>query len=141
MNLRKEILPFWFIDLVLVCLAWWIAFWLRFNFEIPADFETMALLSARWMLPSFIVGLAVARVYRQVWRYIGLPELRQLGWGVLIAGALSATIILMLRVPFFPRSVLLIHPLLVLVLLGAARAGWRRPCWRPATPTCRRHWC
>ena len=125
MNLRKETLPFWLIDLALACLAWWLAFWLRFNFDIPPDFEATALLSARWMLPSFVVGLAVARVDRQVWRYIGLPELRQLGWGVLIAGALSATVILMLRVPFFPRSVLLIHPLLVLVLLGAARAGWR----------------
>jgi FlaA1/EpsC-like NDP-sugar epimerase len=125
MNLRKEILPFWFIDLALICLAWWIAFWLRFNFEIPEDFEAMALGSVRWMLPSFIIGLAAARVYRQVWRYIGLPELRQLGWGVLIAGVMSAAVILMLRVPFFPRSVLLIHPLLVLVLLGAARAGWR----------------
>jgi len=118
MYLRKETLPFWFIDLVLVCLAWWIAFWLRFNFEIPEEFEAMALGSARWMLPSFIVGLALARVYRQVWRYIGLPELRQLGWGVLISGLVSAAVILMLRVPFFPRSVLLLHPLLVLVMLG-----------------------
>ena len=125
MLLRKEFLYFWLIDLMLVCLAWWLAFWLRFNFEIPSDFETMALQSSRWMLLSFIVGLAAAKVYRQVWRYIGLPELLQLGRGVLIAGALSAAIILMLRVPFFPRSVLLIHPLLVLVLLGAARAAWR----------------
>ncbi len=123
--LRKEILPFWMIDLTLICLAWWLAFWLRFNFEIPPDFESVALLSARWMLLSFIGGLAAVKVYRQVWRYIGLPELRQLGWGVLVGGALSATAILMLRVPFFPRSVLLIHPLLVIVLLGAARAGWR----------------
>ncbi len=125
MRLRKEFLYFWLIDLLLVCLAWWLAFWLRFNFEIPADFETIAWQSAAWMFLSFTVGLAVARVYRQVWRYIGLPELLQLGRGVLIAGALSAAVILMLRVPFFPRSVLLIHPLLVLVLLGAARAAWR----------------
>ena len=125
MLLRKEFLVFWMIDLVLVSLAWWGAFWLRFNFEIPADFVTTALLSSRWMLPCFLIGLAAARVYRQVWRYIGLPELRQLGWGVLIAGVLSAVIILLLRIPFFPRSVLLIHPLLVLVLLGAARASWR----------------
>ena len=125
MNLRKEILPFWFIDITLICLAWWIAFWLRFNFDIPEEFEVMALSSARWMLPSFIFGLAFARVYRQVWRYIGLPELRQLGWGVLISGLVSAAVILMLRVSFFPRSVLLLHPLLVLILLGAVRAGWR----------------
>ena len=68
MNVRKETLPFWLIDLALVCLAWWMAFWLRFNFEIPSEFETMAARSAKWMLPSFIVGLAVARVDRQVWR-------------------------------------------------------------------------
>lgn len=125
MRLRKEVLLFWAIDIMLVCVAWWVAFWLRFNFEIPEDFEAMALSSARWMLPCFIVGMAVARVYRQVWRYIGLPELRQLGWGVLISGVVSAIVILMLRVPFFPRSVLLLHPLLVLVMLGAVRAGWR----------------
>jgi FlaA1/EpsC-like NDP-sugar epimerase len=125
MRLRKEMLLFLAIDSLLVCLAWWAAFWLRFNFDIPEDFKSMALLSLRWMLPSFVVGLTLARVYRQVWRYIGLPELRQLGWGVLMAGALSATLILMLRVPFFPRSVLLLHPLLVLVMLGAVRAGWR----------------
>jgi FlaA1/EpsC-like NDP-sugar epimerase len=125
MYLRKEIFPFWLIDLCLVYVAWWLAFWLRFNFEIPADFEAMALSSARWMLASFIVGMGVAKVYRQVWRYIGLPELRQLGWGVLISGVLSAVVILMFRVPLFPRSVLLLHPLLVLVMLGAARAGWR----------------
>ena len=125
MALRKETLPFWIIDLLLIALAWWIAFWLRFNFEIPEDFEALAWRSMRWMLPSFILGLALVRVYRQVWRYIGLTELRQLGWGVLIAGALSATVILVLKVPFFPRSVLLLHPLLVLVMLGAVRAGWR----------------
>ena len=125
MTLRKETLPFWVIDLALVCLAWWAAFWLRFNFDIPPDFETLALVSGGWMVPSFIVGLAVARVDRQVWRYVGLSELRQLGWGVLTAAVVSATVILMVRVPDFPRSVLLIHPLLVLLLLGAARAGWR----------------
>ena len=125
MRLRKEVLLFLAIDIVLVCVAWWAAFWLRFNFEIPEDFKMMALRSLLWMLPCFIVGLTIARVYRQVWRYIGLPELRQLGWGVFLAGVMAATVILMLRVPFFPRSVLLLHPLLVLVMLGAVRAGWR----------------
>ena len=33
--------------------------------------------------------------------------------------------VLMLRMPAFPRSVLLLQPLIALVLLGAARAGWR----------------
>jgi len=125
MRLRKGMLLFLVIDSLLVCLAWWAAFWLRFNFDIPENFKSMAMLSLRWMLPCFVVGLTLARVYRQVWRYIGLPELRQLGWGVLMAGALTAALVVLLPVPSFPRSVLLLHPLLTVVMLGAVRAGWR----------------
>lgn len=125
MRLRKEVVPLFLIDLVLVLAAWWVAFWLRFNFEIPEFFENLLLVSAPWILICYAAGLAVAKVYRQVWRYIGLPELRQLAWGVFMASSLSGAAILMMRYPFFPRSVLLLHPLVILVLLSAVRAGWR----------------
>ena len=96
MNLRKDILTFWLIDVVLVCAAWWISFWLRFNFEIPVQFIGLALHTTGWTAICFFIGLGVARVHRQAWRYIGLPELRQLSWGILIGGVLSATAVLML---------------------------------------------
>jgi FlaA1/EpsC-like NDP-sugar epimerase len=122
---RKAFLPFWLTDLLLVSLAWWAAFWLRFNFETPDEFVTLSLVSVPWTVGCFAAGLGIARVYRQVWRYIGLPELRQLGWGVFLGGFFSAAAVLMMRYPHFPRSVLLLHPLLVLVMLGAVRAAWR----------------
>lgn len=125
MRLRKEVLPLWLIDLLLIGLAWWTAFWLRFNFDIPDEFETLAWLGIPWTVASFAAGLGIAHVDRQVWRYIGLPELRQLGWGVFLGGLFSAAIVLMMRYPSFPRSVLLLHPLIGLVFLGAVRAGWR----------------
>jgi FlaA1/EpsC-like NDP-sugar epimerase len=114
-----------FIDIVVVWLAWWISFWIRFNFEIPDDFQALALSSSIAMLICFAVGLTSLKVYRQVWRYISLPELRQLAWGVFSSGVLSAVVILMFRFANFPRSVLLLHPIVSLLLLGAARAGWR----------------
>ncbi len=125
MRLRKGVLPFGLLDLLLVGVAWWAAFWLRFNFDIPEEFQPLAFQSTPWILGCFALGLAIARVYRQVWRYIGLPELRQLGWGVLLGALFSAAAVLMMRYPSFPRSVLLLHPLVALVLLGAVRAGWR----------------
>ena len=125
MRLPNAFLPFWLTDLLLVFSAWWIAFWLRFNFDIPDEFVDLALASVPLTVGCFAAGLGMARVYRQVWRYIGLPELRQLGWGIFLGGFFSAAAILMMRYPFFPRSVLLIHPLLVLVMLGAVRAAWR----------------
>lgn len=113
------------LDLALLGLAWWAAFWLRFNLDIPFEFVDLAWRSSGWMLLAHSTGLTLARVYRQVWRYTGLPELRQLVFGVLLGGLMSAALLLMLRFPNFPRSVLLLQPLLALVLLSAARAGWR----------------
>jgi FlaA1/EpsC-like NDP-sugar epimerase len=112
-------------DLALVLAAGWAAFWLRFNFEIPDEFMQLALSAAPWSVLGYAGGMLLARVYRQVWSYIGLPELRQLACGIALGGLLTAAIVLMLRLPSFPRSVLLLQPLIALLLLGAARAGWR----------------
>jgi FlaA1/EpsC-like NDP-sugar epimerase len=112
-------------DLALVLVAGWAAFWLRFNFEVPDEFMLLAQQAAPWSVLGYAGGMLLARVYRQVWSYIGLPELRQLAGGIALGGLLTAAIVLMLRLPSFPRSVLLLQPLIALLLLGAARAGWR----------------
>ena len=112
-------------DLALVLLAGWAAFWLRFNFDVPDEFMDLALRASPLSVIGYAAGMSLARVYRQVWSYIGLPELRQLAGGIALGGLLTAAIVLMLRLPSFPRSVLLLQPLIALVLLGAARAGWR----------------
>ncbi|MDQ6881971.1 MAG: polysaccharide biosynthesis protein, partial [Pseudomonadota bacterium] len=113
------------IDLLLVLLAWGMAFWLRFNLDVPADFQSLALESAPLSVLAYALGLSIARVYRQVWSYTGLPELRQLAVGVAFSAVLCTAFVLMLRLPGFPRSVVLLHPLIALVLLGAARAASR----------------
>jgi len=113
------------LDLLLVLVAWAAAFWLRFNLEIPDEFLVLALTASPFCLLAYGVGLTASRVYRQVWSYIGLPELRQLAIGIVFGGAFTAAAVLMLRLPNFPRSVLVLHPLIALVFLGAARAAWR----------------
>jgi FlaA1/EpsC-like NDP-sugar epimerase len=75
-QLRRHTLPLLLIDLLLVTLAWWAAFWLRFNLDIPAEFAGLPLASTPWVLTAFAVGLLSTGVYRQVWRSIGLHELR-----------------------------------------------------------------
>ncbi len=124
-QLRRKPVGLLMVDLALVLLAGWAAFWLRFNFDIPREFERLALLTSPLCLAGYAAGLTLARVYRQVWSYIGLPELRQLATGMVLGGLLTAAAVLMLRVPWFPRSVLLLQPMLALIFLGAARAGWR----------------
>jgi FlaA1/EpsC-like NDP-sugar epimerase len=118
-------LPLLALDLALGLLAWWGAFWLRFNLDVPPEFVELAIGSSGWCLLGLGLGLVIARVDRHVWTFIGLSELRQLATGVLLGAAFTSLAVLMLRMPNFPRSVLLLQPLLTLVLLGAARAAWR----------------
>jgi FlaA1/EpsC-like NDP-sugar epimerase len=112
-------------DALLVLVAWGMAFWLRFNLDVPPEFETLALASAPVCVLAYGLGLAFARVYRHVWTYTGLPELRQLTLGIAAGALLCTALVLLLRLPAFPRSVLLLHPLITLLLLGAARTAVR----------------
>lgn len=112
-------------DLLLVALAWWLTFWFRFNLDIPQDFETLMQQTLPWPLVGYGAGLVLLGVYRQLWRYTSVAELSRLFYGLMLSALMTAAAVLMMRYPNFPRSVLLLHPLLSLLLLGAARAGWR----------------
>lgn len=125
-----------FIDLALVVIAWWLAFWLRFNLDTPDEFQTMMVQTLPAPLLAYGASLLGWRVYRHIWRYTSVNEVTRLFYGVAIGGLLTAALVLMLRVPFFPRSVLLLHPMLVLLALGGARGAARLLLGgTPGTPT------
>jgi FlaA1/EpsC-like NDP-sugar epimerase len=113
------------LDLALVALGWWLAFWLRFNLDTPDEFQAMMVGTLPWPLFGFGASLLVWGVYSHIWRYTSVAELTRLVYGVLFAGLLTASAVLMLRVESFPRSVLLLHPMLALLLLGGARISAR----------------
>jgi FlaA1/EpsC-like NDP-sugar epimerase len=128
-------------DLLLVGLAWTAAFWLRFNLDVPPDFAALAWQGLPLCLAAHAAALAATGSWRHVWSYSGLPELRQLLLAMALAGAGTAAAVLALRLPNFPRSVLLLQPLLALLLLGGARLAWRMQAERrfaPAGPQQRR---
>jgi len=113
------------VDACLVSVAWWLAFWLRFNLDTPAEFQAMMFHTLPWPLLGFGASLLGWGVYRHIWRYTSVAELTRLVYGVVFAGLLTASAVLMLRVGSFPRSVLLLHPMLALLLLGGARTSAR----------------
>ena len=110
------------VDLLLVAITWWLAFWFRFNLDVPDEFQALMVQALPWPLLAYGASLVGWRVYRHIWRYTSLAEVTRVFYGVAIGGLLTAAAILMLRVPSFPRSVLLLHPMLVLLALGGVRA-------------------
>ncbi|MGH8164076.1 MAG: polysaccharide biosynthesis protein, partial [Rhodanobacteraceae bacterium] len=113
-------------DLVMVAIAWTLANTLRY---------AMLPTPQRWHghVVEFLIVLAVqgaifrwTGLYKGLWRFASLPDL----WNILrasVAGALGVGLALFLysRLNGIPRSVLLIYPLLLCVLLGLPRLTYR----------------
>lgn len=112
-------------DVALLLGTWWLAFWFRFNLDIPEDFEALIRGSYALVIVGYGIPLLFGGMYRHVWRYTGIPELRRLMMTCIVGALLTTAIVLMLRLPNFPRSVLMLHPILVLMVLGSTRIGWR----------------
>ena len=111
----------------MVPLAWFSAYWLRFNLEtIPAD----ALNNAEQCLP-FVVLIQVSMfwlfgLYRGVWRFSSLPDLIRIAQAALLGMFLIATsLFLYNRLEGIPRSVLPIYLLNLLSLLCLPRLLYR----------------
>ena len=115
----------WLVDGPLIALAWWVAFWLRFNLSVPQPYFDQALRTTPVALVCMALGLLLLRVPRQSWRYVSLADLRHLSGGVALGALMTAAAVLGWRIDGFPRSVFLIGALLTLLLLAGARAAWR----------------
>ncbi len=113
-------------DLTAAALAWICAYLLRFNFELPPDFLHEALRTLAWVVP--LQGVVSWRfgLYRGIWRYASVNDLRRIFWAVAFAAALVPLLFWMLRLEVVvPRSVLVIYPLLLLLLMGGSRLIYR----------------
>ena len=115
----------WWVDAPLIVLAWWTAFWLRFNLELPQPYLHHALISTPIVLACMGLGLLWVQVPRQSWRYVSLADLRHLAGGVALGALLTTAVVMSLRIEGFARSVFPLSALLSLVLLAGARATWR----------------
>ena len=111
-------------DLAVVALAWLAAFWLRFNFEVPEDFRALAFQTFTWVLPLHGALFVALGLYRGIWRFASLPDLKRIL--IAVAGAtLGTTIILLMTQTVVPRSVLVMNPVFLVVMMGGSRLAYR----------------
>jgi len=112
-------------DLVMAALAWWVAKALRYAL---IDTAAISFHTFEFPLVLLVQGavLSWTGLYKGVWRFASLPDL----WNIFraaVIGALAIAAALMLynRLQDVPRSVLLLYPVVLAVLLGAPRLAYR----------------
>jgi FlaA1/EpsC-like NDP-sugar epimerase len=112
-------------DVAVAGIAWWVAFLLRFNFRIPAFYAERMLENIGWVMALQALLFVVFGLYRGMWRYASVPDLRRILVVAGLSGLLVSAAVLFLRIPDIPRSVLLFDPLLLALLMGASRLAYR----------------
>ena len=125
-NLNMRTLLAMLHDLVAAAFAWSFAYLLRFNFEPPDNFIDEMMRTLIWVAPLQGVVFWRFGLYRGLWRYASVTDLRRIFLAVLTAAALIPLVLWMFRVSaVVPRSVLVINPLLLLLVMGGSRFIYR----------------
>ena len=116
-----------FHDSLAIASAWLLSLFARFNFESPPNELLEAALAALpvVLLVQVLVG-GYFGLYRGMWRFTGVPDL----WNLLKAIGLGTIIIftglfVFNRLEYIPRSTIVLHPIFLVLLLGAPRLIYR----------------
>lgn len=113
-------------DIGAVACAWMIAYAIRFNGVPPPSYLQTALLSLWWVIPTHAVMFRIFGLYRGMWVFASLPDLVRISKAVLTAAVLTVVGSAMVQPSTpIPRSVLLLSPILLFVLMGGTRALYR----------------
>jgi FlaA1/EpsC-like NDP-sugar epimerase len=111
----------------MVPVAWFGAFWLRFNLEsIPEAFWRRALTLFPLILIIHAIMFVYFGLYRGVWRFASMPDFIRILKAVLAAvGSCVVIVFLFTQMAQVPRSAFVLHALLLLILLGSPRFFYR----------------
>ena len=113
-------------DILVATGAWLGAYWLRFNLSVPFEFQQAALSTLLWVVPLQAVVFWRFGLYRGIWRFASLPDLKRIVVAVAIAALLIPLVLILFRVDaVVPRSVLILDPLLLVIVMGGSRLGYR----------------
>ncbi|MGB7184141.1 MAG: nucleoside-diphosphate sugar epimerase/dehydratase [Burkholderiaceae bacterium] len=113
-------------DFVVVASAWLFSFGLASDFVLSNGSILTLVLSTLIVVITHFTIFVTLGLYGGIWRYASLHDLRQIGIGVL-AGTLISSVLLFIWAGSkpIPRTAMILHPMLVLVLMSAGRIVYR----------------
>ena len=114
-------------DLIWIPVSIVLAFWVRFNFGlIPREIFSGMLWMLFVMLPVQAAVFYASGLYRGIWRFASLPDLRRILKAVAIGVAVGFALLFVLqRLEGVPRSALVFYPLFLVLGLAAPRLAYR----------------
>ena len=105
--------------------ARWLAYQLRFDFDVPRQYQLQLTNHWHWGIALQLVCLFLAGHFTGIYRYFSIPDILRLAYAMLISGALLYVIRLE-DIGFSPpRGVILVQTILGFTALSGMRTAWR----------------
>lgn len=116
-----------FHDFYVSMLAWFVAYLLRFNFKIPSEIMPSLWQVAMLVIPLQVLFFVQFGLYKGVWRFASIPDLKRILKAIALATITTVTLLYMFKPDYLvvPRSVLVLNPLLLMLLMGGSRFIYR----------------
>ena len=106
--------------------AWLAAYWFRFNFDIQAEYLPGMWTTVGWVMGIDLLCFWLFGLYRGLWRYASIHDLRLIVIAVGVAAIAFPALVVLIHPAFVvPRSVYVLHPLLLLFFMGGSRLLYR----------------
>src|SRR5688572_13285552 len=121
-TLKYRRIPIVAFHMALIVLANYLAFWIRFDGVIPAHEKDIMLRMIPWLMLVRGLTFVPFQLYKGLWRYTGIWDLRNV-----IAGVLASTVLFYITVHWifaaknYPLSIFIIDSLLLIFLMGGSR--------------------
>lgn len=132
----KRYLFFILSDIIFLMLSLYLSFLLRFDFKVTYEYELLP-----FAMPLFVIvkliAFSIFRLYKITWSYVGLHELCNAVYAIIVSEAVLMPLILVPLPDFlhldhmgfplkgFPRSIFLIDGLITLILISGLRVSKR----------------
>jgi UDP-GlcNAc:undecaprenyl-phosphate/decaprenyl-phosphate GlcNAc-1-phosphate transferase len=114
------------LDTLLVTLAYYCAYLLRFDGDMPGEQIAIFLRTLPPLMAIQILSFLIGGVYKDIWRYAGGNELAILAFAVFVGSAVSGLAVLFFYEFHGPsRAVFILNGVLLLVFVGASRVSFR----------------
>ncbi|MDZ7264815.1 MAG: polysaccharide biosynthesis protein [candidate division KSB1 bacterium] len=108
-------------DMILICLAYFLAYALRFDWKIPLEDLKILGLSLPIVLITRTTVFLLYRIYKHIWKYVSVNDLFMIAKACTLGSVIYLVLMFFLGIRVFSRSVFLIDWLLVMLFVGGLR--------------------
>ena len=126
MKINLKVYLAFFHDLFAIIIAWFLSYFIRFNFSIPLTHKEVMIDALPFIVFFQSLLFIIIGLYKGMWRFASLTDLKRI-----ILGAFLSFILLIVikHVTSFqvniPRSVILLFPMILILILGGNRFIYR----------------